>query len=472
MLLYMFCNIFIIAIMSINFASSYYILPFRVFRPSISDLYQLYSYISEDEIFLIYTKKMSIITLLEVNDSLKLKGYLDSSSLCSYFYSDSCIYNSEFNVKINHTNVNFSNIFDIIYNNRRNNVENDKCLNMKIGLGITQTTLYSDCISFVDEVKKNDNKINTYSWSLKYYDSNNNSEINYDGEMIIGIEPHDYQPFIYNKENYVTVDSYIDEDSYYFPQFEKNEYGIQFNSVYFYKNNKVISENLVKIVNPTSMEGLFSLTNGMIQCPEEYYNLIKINFFSQYLDICSEVAFYDDHGSLYTFVCNKNKLNIDQFYKNFPTLYFKHINLNFIFELQAIDLFREEKNKIYFMIFVSDLEKWYFGEIFLKKYFFTFNQNKKAIGFYIDINKNDGNKGNNGKENNEKNNKEQNKGIIFLIIGIVLIIINFIIFGMCLYKKICENNRRRRANELKDDNYDYLPEDNSNKNNNKIINDN
>ena len=60
-----------------------------------------------------------------------------------------------------------------------------------------------------------------------------------------------------------------------------------------------------------------------------------------------------------------------------------------------------------------------------------------------------------------------------LIIGIGLIIINSVIFGFYLKKKTCENNRRRkRANELKDDNYDHLPEDNSNQNNNRIINDN
>lgn len=76
-------------------------------------------------------------------------------------------------------------------------------------------------------------------------------------------------------------------------------------------------------------------------------------------------------------------------FTTFPTLYFKHIYLNYIFELNGKGLFKEEKNKLYFMIFTSDIEKWYFCEIFLKKYFYTFNQNKKAIDFYKIKNKND-----------------------------------------------------------------------------------
>ncbi len=466
LLSYIFFNIYIITIINKNFVSSYYILPFKTYKPSLSDLYQLNSNMTDDELFLIYLKKNSIITSLKVNDSFLIKGSLESSLVCSYLEAGSCLSDIDFNNKINHINVNLSNIFELIDENYKIKLEEDKCLNLRIGLGITQSSLAPDCISFIDEVKKNDNTIKTYSWSLIYYDSNNKNKYDFDGEILIGIEPHDYQPFIYNKKNYVTINNYIDGDSYYFPMFEKNEYGIQFNTIYFYKNNKIISENLVQLINPTSMEGLFSLNFGMIQCPEEYFTLIKNNFFNQYINICKEVSFYDEYRFYYSFVCDKNQLNLDEFYKNFPVLYFKHIDLNYIFELNAKELFIEERNKLYFMIFSSDIEKWYFGEIFLKKYFFSFNQNKKSISFYINMNKND----NENKDDGNKG-KKTGTGIILLIIGIGLIVINIIIFGIFFYKKSCENNRRRRANELKDDNYDYLPEDNSNQNKNKIIND-
>lgn len=52
----------------------------------------------------------------------------------------------------NHTKVNFSNIFDLM--NKRIELENNKCLIIKIGLWISQSTSASDCVSFIDEVKK------------------------------------------------------------------------------------------------------------------------------------------------------------------------------------------------------------------------------------------------------------------------------------------------------------------------------
>ena len=454
-----FIILFVITIIKQNFVSSYYVLPFKIKRPSLDDLYKIHSNISEDEIFLNYTYKMSLITLLKINDSLTIEGYIESSSVCSSLSTYSCTSDLDLNIIFNHNNVNLSNIFDIINKYGRNNFENNKCIKMIIGFGISQYNL-----SFVDEIKKNDNTVKTYTWSINYYDINNIKD--FDGEIIIGIEPQDYHPSIYNENNYITINNYIDEDSYYFPMFENSEYGIQFNSIYFYINNNNSSKNIIKCINPTSMEGLFNFDKGMIQSPEEYFILIKNNFFNKYSNICKEIYFSNIYNYR-TFVCEKNKLNEDEFYKNFPTLYFKHVELNYIFELTAKDLFKEENNKIYFMIFSSDVENWHFGEIFMKKYFFSFNQNKKSISFYF-----------NNIKNEEKNDKTDegntdtisNLGIIFLCVGIVLIIINGIIFGICIYKNKCRINRRKRANELNDDNYDYLTDDNSNKN--KIINDN
>ena len=231
----------------------------------------------------------------------------------------------------------------------------------------------------------------------------------------------------------------------------------------FYNNNNISPDNLIKCINPESMDTSLSFNIGMIQSPTEYLNLIKNNFFKKYLNqnICKEITF----SYYYTYVCDKNKLDIEQFYKTFPTLYFKNIDINYIFELDSKDLFKEENNKLYFMIYSSNSVelKWTFGEIFLKKYYFTFNRNKKLIGYYSNMIK----EGEIDKKNNNEN-KTPSIGIIILIIGILLLIINIII-GICLWQKKCGNNRRKRANELKDDNYDYLAD---NSDNNKIIDDN
>ena len=99
---YIFFNIYIITIINKNFVSSYYILPFKIYKPSLSDLYQLNSNMTDDELFLIYLKKNSIITSLKVNDSFILKGSLESSLVCSYLTTGLCLSDTDFNSKINH----------------------------------------------------------------------------------------------------------------------------------------------------------------------------------------------------------------------------------------------------------------------------------------------------------------------------------------------------------------------------------
>ena len=111
---------------------------------------------------------------------------------------------------------------------------------------------------------------------------------------------------------------------------------------------------------------------------------------------------------------------------------------------------------------------WRFGEIFLKKYFFTFNQESKKIGFY-DNNINHGNTEEPNNINNANNGKIKT-GTIILIIGIILLVIEIVVAIIWFKTKRCDKNRRKRANELSDDNYDYLSGNNSEKIN-QIIND-
>ena len=452
---YLIFNICLILFFNNRFIYSYYIIPFKYNRDSLSDLYQIHSNLTKEKIFLNYTMELSLLTYLKINSSIQFKGYISSRSVCTTYDYGKSEYNFDFNILNEHNNINISNIVNKIVDNNRINLDG-KEIYLLIGFGISQFNLTSDCISFVDEIKKNDNTVKSYVWSIKYYDLNNKN--NYDGELIIGIEPHDYQPNVFDKSKYLTINNYIDEDSIYFPTFEKNQYGIQFNSVYFYNNNDNSFENIIKCHEQNSMEGFFDMKIGMIQCTHEYYELINKNFFKKYLNShsCKEIIFTRNS---YTIVCEKKELNIEEFYKNFPTLYFKNVDSNYIFEFTAKDLFKEENDKLYFMIFsqASDY-KWVFGEIFLKKYYFTFNPDKKLIGFYDNIN---------NKKNNDEKKDYGKTGLIILIIGIILIIINAIIFGLYFWKKKYGKERRKRANELNDDNYDYVT-DNSDKN--KILN--
>ena len=106
---------------------------------------------------------------------------------------------------------------------------------------------------------------------------------------------------------------------------------------------------------------------------------------------------------------------------------------------------------------------WYLGLPFLKKYQFIFNYDSKSIGFY-----NENIKEKNNDCENEKNNdgnffKKLNMRIIIeIVVGIILIgliVIAFVIGKSINYK------RKKRANELTDDNFEYFSNENNNNDN-------
>ena len=104
--------------------------------------------------------------------------------------------------------------------------------------------------------------------------------------------------------------------------------------------------------------------------------------------------------------------------RSFPILYFEHNEFNFTFEFNYKDLFAEIDNKYIFLIAIKDgdVDNWYLGYVFLRKYQFVFNQDSKTIGFY-----------NTNLVVNKEKKREINKSIDFRYI---VLIISFCI--MCL----------------------------------------
>ena len=104
---------------------------------------------------------------------------------------------------------------------------------------------------------------------------------------------------------------------------------------------------------------------------------------------------------------------------------------------------------------------WKLGQIFLKKYQMIFDYDSKTIGFY---DKNDNNIEITNRYNNSTNTKKENikssivKNIIQYLIFFIIILITFYL-GM----KIKES-RKKRANELKDDDFEYSSHNNINNN--------
>ena len=199
---------------------------------------------------------------------------------------------------------------------------------------------------------------------------------------------------------------------------------------------------------------------GIINGPNEYKELIKRHFFNDLIKEgkCFETITTDKKT---IFFCNKSaESNIQN---DFPTLYFEMKQYNKLFELTYKDLFREKNGKFYFLIYFGEYsygEYFTIGTIFLKKYFFTFNQETKMIGYY-----NEDLPG--GKKNKNRNN---NDNILFfsnykyLVISIGVLIIIFGAVGFFFGKMVYDRVRKKRINEV-EDNYDYFPEENDGNNN-------
>lgn len=461
-------NFFLILFLIIFFylkpINCFYIFPFKYLKPDLSELYKIHSNLSKEEIFLNYTNSLSLYTLIQFDNSQLLEMFFDSKDKCTSLLNDTCVTNPH-NKVISKSNL--SKIFDFMNSS-------NSCSKGVIGLALPGYTTKKKCSYITEKVKESDNTIKKEVWSIKYF--NPSEKKDFEGEIIIGIEPHDYEPSIFNESNYKNAYNHINEVEF-IDDYDQRwtatyvEYKLKFEKVFYYKdNNNHIIENEVNISFTDGKEAVLDFNIGMIKCPNVYLTSIKENFFKKYINsnACQEIIFSDN---CHTLVCDKEKLNIDlnQFYESFPILYFFSFDLNYTFVLDGKDLFFEQNNKIYFMIYSKNerIFNWRFGEIFLKKYYFTFNQENKKIGFY-DNNIYYGSTEEPNNINNSNNGKIKT-GTIILIIGITLLIIEIVVAIIWFKKKGCDKNRRKRANELSDDNYDYLSGNNSEKIN-QIIN--
>ena len=94
------------------------------------------------------------------------------------------------------------------------------------------------------------------------------------------------------------------------------------------------------------------------------------------------------------------------------------------------------------------------GKILLKKYTFTFNQYNNHIGYYNKDIKIE------GEDDEEKISFWENK-YLWIIVSVLVII--FAGLGIFIGKKVRDNNRKKRLNEVDDDGYDYEQPENEDK---------
>ena len=119
----------------------------------------------------------------------------------------------------------------------------------------------------------------------------------------------------------------------------------------------------------------------------------------------------------------------------------KSINLFTTFEINSDDLFYQQGDFVYCLIYSESTIGWSLGKPFLKKYQFLFNPNSKIIGFYI----------------NTDDIKEDSSGSLTTFIAVIIIVVVIIIAISLVVGKILTDKykRKKKANELTDDDFDY-----------------
>ena len=383
------------------------------------------------------------------------------------FYSEIFWYYNETLIESNKNNIQKTEIF-LIMDNSRKTKDSPKCLS--IGLN-EPFKVYSNPSPphFIDDLRSK-NKIETQDWTIKFTEQNK-------GQLIIGELPHNYEKdtFKYNENNYTKCNT---ECIITFFQ----PWGIETKEIYF--NNKA---NDKIIVNKNNNKLLLVYNFGFIIGSKSYKDLIYENYFQNLINenICalekSNITKYNQshyfiktEGDYFIFICQKEKM--DNHIKDFPILFLSHIKYEYIFELTYNDLFKEINGYYYFMVIfpninldvygINEKEAWHLGIPFLRKYQFVFNFDYKTIGFYKFKNMDYQNE----KNKNETNNNNENKGInkILLIILEIIIILLLIIVSFFIGKYLSKQ-RKKRANELKDEDFEYI-EENFNGNESKLIN--
>ena len=335
--------------------------------------------------------------------------------------------------------------------------DNEKDLCGNFGFNI-DTAL--DKTNLINQLKKK-NYINEYIWTLKYLQDE-------DGIIVLGAKPHSYNYDGYYISQYCEIKAIQNQSPETAWSFKMNEIRIQ------PKNAKKI------ILSDTRVD--FLPDRGLIIGTDEYKrqldNIVFNDLINKKICFCEEASFNDKEKGMndiyYIYYCNsggfiRNKYSVDNTYFNtFPSLVFYLKESNMTFTLSKDNLFHEIYDRVYFLVVFkkSGIENniWKLGEPFFINYQFTFDQERKIVGFYnpfLPRIKNDDYL----KQIEDKiqivNSSDDKKTIIYIIVVSIILILILGTLGYFLGKKMNEN-RKKRANELKDEDFEYSTSDSIN----------
>ena len=282
-----------------------------------------------------------------------------------------------------------------------------------LGLKLLDSYQFGVDLSFIYQIK-NPANFDNYSFSLKYDEKDDEK-----GHLLIGSYPH-----IYDSKNYF-------EDNFYYLKTGKLanmiDWVLDFDII---KYNDAEINNIIKNCS-------IRIEFGLIQAPFKLKEYFKEKLF---FGECNEN--YYSKRNIHIINCSKS-FNISKF----KDLSFTLKVIEYEFVLTYKDVFIERENDYIFgIVFDGETDEnkssWIFGKLFMKKYQLFFDLDRKIIGIY--------------KNNNKKGEKNKKFNIIIYIIVIIfLVLVSIGLVFVIVY--LITKQRKNKAYELKDDNFDYIP---------------
>ena len=274
-----------------------------------------------------------------------------------------------------------------------------------IGLKLSPPNMKSYNYNFIKSLKEL-KLINDYVY---YIDHNKNY-------LIIGEEPH----ILNNKEFKEYQLRIINSVDY---EYNREYWQINFDSIFFEINGTKI--------NLTKTDSSLNHNLNVILATFEFMEIIEKNFFNE---------------KIKNKKCKKNYLSFNyinydceslEIIQTFPSIYLFNRNLMYTFEINYKDIFIKFEDRYICMIWIdlNDRNYWKLGKPFLQKFLFTFNSDKRILGFY-------------NPEIKENDNNFNNKNKYILIIAIIILLIIAIIIGLLLGKMFVKYKKLKKTDEL------------------------
>ena len=326
---------------------------------------------------------------------------------------------------------NMSFLFKHVKNEDEINFDEIKSNNYIVKIGMILPSREMKCPQFFHDVKKVAN-LSKYIISFEF-DENNNK-----GNLIFGDELFNYKNTKYFESQYI------------------GSYSSQNHQIYFNEAKMILNSDNTNINISQGTNSIFDYNLGFIIGLDNYKKLIDLHFFDDLIN--KKICFYDNvhfnNTNFIVYSCNEG--NFESKIKSFPKLIFVSKNFEYNFELTYADLFTKINNKYYFLVIFkekSEKNTWIFGQPFYKKYQFTINLDQNWVGFY------NPNKEKIIPQKQESSTSGMSKtSKVLLIVGLVILFIGISV-GMFFLGRKLKNDRKRRANELTDDNYEYSHDD-------------